>query len=257
MRLDQFPSMDLSDQGVIVTGGGSGIGEEIARAYANLGAGVVILDIAPSAENVASDIRADGGIAQALLCDIAKSMDVTSAFDEALRLLPSVDVLINNAGVSHDEGVRRLSDANLTQTIGVNLFGAIHCAREAARIFVPQRRGAIVNVASRAWLGWFGQTAYSASKGGVVSLTRSLAIELARHEVRVNCIAPGLINTPMLASEPQEVRDRLMSAQPTGTIGEPADVARAAVFLGSRLSSSITGQVLYVCGGKSLYASPG
>jgi NAD(P)-dependent dehydrogenase (short-subunit alcohol dehydrogenase family) len=249
--------MEPVTRGAIVTGGGSGIGREIAEQFAADGNGVLILDITADAKAVADAIRGRGGEASAIVCDIGDPTAVADAFEQATRLLPAIDVLVNNAGISIDQGIRRLSDDAWAKTLQVNLTGALHCSREAARAMVPRKQGAIVNIASRAWLGWPGQTAYAASKGGLVSMTRSLAIELARHRVRVNCIAPGLIDTPLLQSEPEEIRTRLVAAQPSRTIGVPADVAWATRFLAGEGARSITGQVLYVCGGKSVFASPG
>jgi NAD(P)-dependent dehydrogenase (short-subunit alcohol dehydrogenase family) len=248
---------DPPGRGAIVTGGGSGIGEQIVRQLADDGYAVLILDIDARAEAVAADLAARGGHVSALRCDVADSASVAAAFDGARSVLPGVDVLVNNAGISLNQGIRRLDDESWARTIAVNLTGALHCAREAARVMVLRKQGAIVNIASRAWLGWFGQTSYASSKGGLVSMTRSLAIELARHGIRVNCIAPGLIDTPLLQGESEAVRARLMAAQPMGRIGTTSDVAWATRYLSGDLSSGVTGQVLYVCGGKSLFAAPG
>jgi NAD(P)-dependent dehydrogenase (short-subunit alcohol dehydrogenase family) len=247
----------VAPSGVVVTGGGSGIGRELAIGFARHGAAVAILDITPAAEHVAASIRAEGGLARAFTCDISRSPEVDTVFADAAEWLPALDVLINNAGISIDQSIRKLTDDAWTRTVDVNLTGAVYCARAAARLMVPCRHGIILNIASRAWLGWFGQTAYAASKGGLVSVTRTLAIELARHGIRVNCIAPGLIDTPLLRGEPDHVRERLLEAQPSRSIGHPDDVWWAASFLVSGRAAAITGQVLYVCGGKSVYASPG
>jgi 3-oxoacyl-[acyl-carrier protein] reductase len=238
---------------VLITGAGSGIGRELAGQFAREGAAVAVLDINPAVHDVAAEITSVGGVASAFVCDITQPEQADAVFGE----LAEIDALINNAGVSIDQGIRRLTNEAWAKTLAVNLSGAVYCARAAARVMVPRKRGAIINIASRAWLGWFGQTAYAASKGGLVSVTRSLAIELARHRIRVNCIAPGLIDTPLLRSEPDEVRERLIAAQPSRTIGTPADVGWAAQFLVSDRAAAITGQVLYVCGGKSVFASIG
>jgi NAD(P)-dependent dehydrogenase (short-subunit alcohol dehydrogenase family) len=247
----------LGPSGVVVTGGGSGIGRELATRFARRGAAVAILDITEATGQVAKSIEEEGGRARAFTCDISRSSEVDGAFGSAAAWLPALDVLINNAGISIDQGIRRLADEAWNKTIDVNLTGAVYCARAAARLMVPRGRGTILNISSRAWLGWFGQTAYAASKGGLVSVTRTLAIELARHGVRVNCIAPGLIDTPLLRGEPDHVRQRLLEAQPSRSIGQPDDVWWAADFLVSDRAAAITGQVLYVCGGKSVYAAPG
>ncbi|PRX50131.1 glucose 1-dehydrogenase [Prauserella shujinwangii] len=241
----------------VVTGAGSGIGLAIAGELANSGASVVVSDLVlERAEQAAKSIAARGGTAVALPVDVASRSAVDDLFAETESALGPVDVLVNNAGISIDRGVRRITDEEWQRTLDINLTGVFLCAQAAARSMVPRRQGRIINIASRAWLGWFGQLAYASSKGGVVSATRSLAIELARYGVTVNCLAPGLIDTPLLRAEPPEVMQRLMAAQPTGTLGSPDDVAWAARFFASPASAAVTGQVLYVCGGKSLYARP-
>jgi 3-oxoacyl-[acyl-carrier protein] reductase len=249
----------IGPSGAIVTGGASGIGRAIAEDLAGTGHPVVVLDVA---DEVAATTRTVAPPVSALgiRCDITDPTAVAEAFATAADWLEQRDaalgILVNNAGISRDEGIRRLTDDAWRATLAVNLSGAVHCCREAARLMVPRRHGSIVNIASRAWLGWFGQTSYAGSKGGLVSVTRSLAIELARHRIRVNCVAPGLIDTPLLRAEPDEVRNRLLAAQPSGTIGAPGDVAVAVRYLAGARASRVTGQVLYVCGGKSLYAAP-
>ena len=252
-----MPEADFSGNVALVTGAASGIGNAVARNLAAHGAAVTIADLDPdAADRAASEIRAAGGTAIGVFVDVSSREAVETAFARTEADLGPVDILVNNAGISIDRGVRGVTDAEWERTVAVNQTGVFLCSQAAARSMVPRRSGRIVNIASRAWLGWFGQVAYASSKGGVVSATRSLAIELARHGITVNCLAPGLIDTPLLRAEPPEVMERLLQSQPMGTLGQPEDVANAVRFLVGDRARAVTGQVLYVCGGKSLYAQP-
>ena len=249
--------MLFEGQVAVVTGAASGIGLAIAREFAAAGASVAVADIAgEAAEAAAAAIVDDGGRAIGVAADVTSRSAVEALFGKVEAELGPVDILVNNAGISIDRGVRRVTDDEWCRTIAVNQTGVFLCSQAAADSMIPRRTGRIINIASRAWLGWFGQVSYASSKGGVVSATRALAIELAKYGITVNCLAPGLIDTPLLRGEPPEVLERLLKAQPMGTLGAPADVAHAARFLAGRTARAITGQVLYVCGGKSLYAQP-
>jgi NAD(P)-dependent dehydrogenase (short-subunit alcohol dehydrogenase family) len=249
--------MLLEGQVAVVTGAASGIGLAIARELAAAGAAVAVADIAgESADASAATMVDDGGRVIGVAADVTSRSAVEALFGKVEAELGPVNILVNNAGISIDRGVRRVSDEDWQRTIAVNQTGVFLCSQAAAGSMIPSRSGRIINIASRAWLGWFGQVSYASSKGGVVSATRALAIELAKYGITANCLAPGLIDTPLLRAEPPEVMERLLKAQPMGTLGAPADVAHAARFLASPTARSITGQVLYVCGGKSLYAQP-
>jgi 3-oxoacyl-[acyl-carrier protein] reductase len=249
--------MLLEGQVAVVTGAASGIGLAIARELAAAGATVAVADIAGEAADAAAAAMVDdGGRAVGIAADVTSRPAVEALFGKVEAELGPVDVLVNNAGISIDRGVRRVSDDDWQRTVAVNQTGVFLCSQAAARSMIPRRSGRIINIASRAWLGWFGQVSYASSKGGVVSATRALAIELAKYGITVNCLAPGLIDTPLLGAEPPEVMERLLKAQPMGTLGSPADVAHAARFLAGPTARAVTGQVLYVCGGKSLYAQP-
>lgn len=248
----------LTGSVAVVTGGASGLGQAIAVHLAGRGATVALLDVDRArAESVALDIRERGGNrALAVAADVSDEDSVVSAFDRVTQELGELDVLVNCAGINVDASIRNLTLDDWERTLAINLTGVMLCSRSAATLMIPMRSGRIVNVASRAWLGWWGQVAYASSKGGVISATRSLAIELARYGISVNCVAPGLIDTPLVRREPQETLDRLLKAQPNGRMGAPEDVAGGVALFAEMTRPVVTGQVLYVCGGKSLYARP-
>jgi len=247
----------MVDRVAVVTGGGGGLGLAIAESLLRSGVRVAVLDrSSDAAESAVAGLGAQGLEAMPVTADVADREDVESAFARVGQELGEPNILINNAGISVDAGLRRITDDDWQRTLDVNLTGVMLCTQAATQRMVPQGFGRIINVSSRAWLGWMGQVSYSAAKGGVVSMTRSLAIELAKFGITANCIAPGLINTPMLQAEPPEVMERLLLAQPSRSIGSPEDVAWAVEFFAAESSSAVTGQVLYVCGGKSLMAMP-
>ncbi|MDQ6525080.1 SDR family NAD(P)-dependent oxidoreductase [Nocardioides sp. LHD-245] len=249
--------MEQTSRVAVVTGAGSGIGAAIAREYAAAGAQVVVADLdGGRADAVAAEIQTAGGRSVAVEMDVTRREGFLATFAAARSAFGGVDVLVNNAGTGQNGGIRGLDDQTWERTVAINLSSVYYGCQLAAQEMVPRRAGSIINIASRAWLGWYGQFAYAATKGAVVSATRSLAIELAKYGVRVNCIAPGLIDTPLMQSLDQPVKDKLMEAQPTGTLGTPEDVAWAASFLASPAARAVTGQTLYVCGGKSIYARP-
>lgn len=247
---------DLSGRSAIVTGAGSGLGRAFAHALAEYGASVVCADIdAETAETTAQAIDRDGGRALAVQCDVADEPAVARLIDHTVEQLGQLDVIFCNAGFSESAPVWEYSTERWNALIAVNLTGVFLCAREAARVMLPRRRGKIIPTASM-W-GQVGGAlkpvpAYAASKGGVVNLTRELAVELGPHGITVNAIAPGIFRTNIGGGRTfrdPELLQRARALAPLGRTGEPEDLKGTAVFLASSASDFMTGQVLTVDGG--------
>jgi NAD(P)-dependent dehydrogenase (short-subunit alcohol dehydrogenase family) len=238
----------------LVTGAANGIGKAIAIKLVDDGYFVVAVDTDDSSGN---QLQSDMGIDHLIFkkVDICKSDQVEELFIQVQRDYGHVDALVNNAGIIRDNMIWRMSEDDFDLVINVNLKGTWLMCRQAALFMKEQTFGRIVNIASRAWLGNRGQSNYSASKAGVVALTRVLALELGKYNVLVNAIAPGLIDTPLTQKLPADVLQKLIEAQPTKTMGKPGDIAETVAFLLADNTGFITGQTLYVDGGKSIGAN--
>src|SRR4051812_26001656 len=232
----------------LITGGARGIGRATAEAFAAEGARVIVADVAADAAEATA--RALGGGAVGLAVDVGDPASVKQLVATALSRTERIDVLINNAGITRDASLLKLSDEAWDSVIAVNLSGTFYMTREVAPHMVSRGSGAIVNASSVVGVyGNFGQTNYVATKSGVIGMTRVWARELGRKGIRVNAIAPGFIATDMTAKMPEDVLDGMKKKTPLGRFGTPEDVARAYVFLASDDASFINGQVLGVDGG--------
>jgi glucose 1-dehydrogenase len=256
----------LAGQRALVTGGNSGIGAAVAEGLANAGAKVMINYITKPemAESLAERIHSNGGIASTYHADVSQEDQVQAMFDALIKDWGSVDILVNNAGLQQDAALVDMTLAQWDKVISVNLTGQFLCARAAAREFLrrglekslSKAVGKIICMSSvHDVIPWAGHVNYAASKGGVNMLMKTLAQELARHKIRVNSISPGAIKTSInltARDTPEEVVD-LLKLIPYGRVGEPEDIAKAAVWLASDESDYVTGAVLYVDGGMTLY----
>jgi 3-oxoacyl-[acyl-carrier protein] reductase len=241
----------LNGKNALVTGAGRGIGREIALTLAKAGANVAVCDVdAATAQATAAEVQALGRTAISIRCDVAKAADVAGTISSFNAAFPALDVLVNNAGITRDGLVVRMKEEDWDLVLSVNLKSAFLFCKEAARPMMKARSGKIVNVASVVGIiGNAGQANYSASKAGLIGLTKSLAREFASRNIQVNAVAPGFIQTAMTDKLSPEDREKLASQIPMQRLGVPSDVANAVLFLSSNLADYITGQVLPVDGG--------
>ncbi len=244
--------MNFSGKVAVITGGRRGIGRAIAELFASHGADVVIADRSQEeSRQTAEEIAAQCGCRfMAFGVDVSNLQSAQAMIERTVAELGRVDILVNNAGVTRDTLIMRMEEADWDTVIDINLKGAWNCCKAVARPMMKQRYGRIVNIASVSGLaGQAGQTNYSASKAGLIGLTKALAREVASRNITVNAVAPGFIPTALTNDLPTDLKDSMMKLIPLGRWGKPEEVAAAVGFLASDEAAYITGQVLSVDGG--------
>ncbi len=245
--------MELQDHVAVITGGGSGIGAATARLFAEEGAKVLIADWEEAhAQAVVQEITQAGGTAEAVKVDVSDQAQISAAIDRTVEKWGRLDILINNAGIARDGTTFKVQQHMWDQVMSVNLAGVFWGAQAALKHMKSRGYGRVINTASIAVYGAFGQANYAASKAGVLGLTYSLALEFSKFGITVNAIGPGIIDTPLSRTAKQEVRDALTKKIPAGRIGQPEDIARGFLFLASPKAGFITGQFIKIDGGSTL-----
>jgi NAD(P)-dependent dehydrogenase (short-subunit alcohol dehydrogenase family) len=235
----------------IVTGAAGGLGRQIAARLGEAGHQLLLVDLDPRVAETARELESTGVSAGAVVADLTRDEGAADVAAVVRDRGGSIAVLVNNAGITRDARVKNMEDADFAAVIAVNLVAAIRLTLELEPLFADG--SAVVNMSSRASLGNFGQANYVTSKSGLVGFTRALALRWAPR-VRVNAMAPSLVDTPMTQAMPPEVLEKLVSRIPAGRIGSPEDVAELVAFLASAEAGYITGQVVLACGGRSLAA---
>jgi 3-oxoacyl-[acyl-carrier protein] reductase len=243
----------LSGKTAVITGGAQGLGFAIAEQFIAEGARVVLGDLNLDATAEAVNKLGGADVARAVQCNVTAYADVDALVDSAIEQFGSFDIMVNNAGITRDATLRKMTEDEFDQVISVHLKGTWNGLKKASTVMREQKSGAIVNMSSISGkVGMIGQTNYSAAKAGIVGMTKAASKELAHLGVRVNAIQPGLIRSAMTEAMPQRIWDSKVAEVPLGRAGEPEEVAKVALFLASDLSSYMTGTVLEVTGGRHL-----
>lgn len=247
-------NLDLDGRVALVTGGARGIGKSIALTLARHHAHVALVDVDDdSGQRSAGELRELGIQSTFLRCDVTRADEVKDVIDTCRSELGGLDILVNNAGITRDGLLLRAKDDDWQRVLDVNLTGAFHFTRAAAKYLMKIDRGRVINIASVVGImGNAGQSNYAASKGGLIAFTKAVAKELAPRGVTVNAVAPGFIETEMTAGLDEKARQAMLQTIPAGRYGSPDDVANGVLFLASDLASYITGHVLVVSGGMAM-----
>ena len=245
--------MSKTQRVVVVTGGSKGIGRAVCLRFAREGARILFVHYDPDemcANETLGLLSEMGAEAYAEKLDVSSFEAVEAFFTKAVKQFERVDVLVNNAGITQDGFLMRMSAAQWDRVIGVNLTGVFNCTRAASKSMVKERKGRIINISSVvAQIGNIGQSNYAASKAGILGLTKSVARELASRGIAVNAVAPGYINTEMTENLPEKVKESFLAQIPMGRMGEPEEVAETVYWLASDSATYITGQVIHLSGG--------
>ncbi|NQT29127.1 MAG: 3-oxoacyl-[acyl-carrier-protein] reductase [Candidatus Saganbacteria bacterium] len=243
--------MHLKDKVALITGAAQGIGKSIAETLASAGANIVVADInLELAAQTADELKKLGAKTMAIKMNVAEKTEVENAVKQIKEQMEKIDILVNNAGITKDSLFIRMKKEAWDAVININLTGVFNVSQAVAILMMKQRSGKIINIASIVGeMGNVGQANYSASKAGVIGLTKTLARELAPRGVTVNAIAPGFIKTAMTDKIPEDVKNKMLEQIPLKKLGEPEDVAAATLFLASNAADYITGQVVNVNGG--------
>ncbi|MBS4955514.1 MAG: 3-oxoacyl-[acyl-carrier-protein] reductase [Clostridium sp.] len=242
----------LKGKNVIVTGATRGIGREIALTLAQNGANIAMnyRNLNSEVEDLINEIKSFGVDALAIKCDVSITEEVDNFVKEVKANYNTIDVLVNNAGITKDGLILRMKEADFDDVLDVNLKGTFNTTKSVSSIMVRQKYGKIINISSVVGIaGNAGQCNYAASKAGVIGFSKSIARELASRNINVNVVAPGYINTDMTKNLPDKVKEEIIKSIPMKKIGDPKEVANLVLFLSSNLSDYITGQVINVDGG--------
>jgi len=243
--------MKLKNRTAIITGAARGIGKAIATRFAQEGCNLHLIDVnIEGTEALAAELARTFSVTTlASKVDISKHAEVSTMVENTVTKFPSLDILINNAGILRDSTLLKMTEDQFDQVVAVNLRGVFLCGQACAKVMAEKKHGRIVNISSVAARGNFGQTNYSATKAGVIGMTKTWALELSKYNINVNAIAPGLIATEMTQTIPQEIRDKMTAMVPLKRMGLPEEIADLACFLSAQDSSYIQGEVININGG--------